>query len=85
MIEIKDLLIHIEALLFKEDEKKRCIRKVLLETIGLDINTKNIKIKNNTIYLDVKPIYKNEILLKKEEISSKLKQIFLKNPPKDFR
>jgi len=85
MIEIKDLLIHIEALLFKEDEKKRCIRKVLLETIGLDINTKNIKIKNNTIYLDVKPIYKNEIFLKQEQIFLALKEIFGKKSPQDIR
>lgn len=79
MIEIKDLLLKFNNLLVTEDFKINTIRKVLFEVINLDINKSNIKIKNNIIYLNIKPIYKNEILIKRDEISLKLENYFGKN------
>lgn len=74
MIEIKDLLSRFDTLLFSEERRVELIRNIISETIGLDIKKEDFKIRNNTIYLNIKPIYKNEILIKKEEIYTKLKE-----------
>ena len=74
MIEIKDLLIRFNNLLFSEEVKKNSIIEILYQTIGVKIKPEDIKIKSNTVFLNIKPIYKNEILLKKDEINSKLKE-----------
>ena len=85
MIEIKDLLSRINNTLFKEEMKRETIRNVLSETLKVEIKKENIRIKNNIIYLNIKPIYKNEILLKREIIFSKLNQMLGKNSPGDIR
>ncbi len=81
MIEIKDLLLRFNNLLLSEEIKKASIAEVLKQTVGLHIEPGDIKIKNNIIYLNIKPIYKNEILLKEEEIFLKLKKTFGKKTP----
>ncbi|MFH1608822.1 MAG: hypothetical protein ABH951_02275 [Patescibacteria group bacterium] len=87
MIEIKDLLSRFSNLLSFSEIKKQIIKEVLLEVINLEINSSKIKIKNNIVYLDIKPIYKNEIFLKKEKIFEKLKEKMSINNrlPEDFR
>ena len=82
MIEIKDLLISFNNKLLSEEIKKESIKNIISNIIGFDIKKEKIKIKNETVYLDIKPIYKNEILLKKELILNKLKEtlgVFLPN------
>ncbi len=81
MIEIKDLLIRFNNLLFSEEVKKNSIIEILYQTIGVKIKPEDIKIKSNTVFLNIKPIYKNEILLKKDEIYSKLKESLGKKAP----
>jgi len=61
MIEIKDLLLKFNNFLLSEEVKKESIRKIISEIIKTQIKTEDIKIKNNTIYLNIKPTYKNEI------------------------
>ncbi len=85
MIEIKDLLTKFNNILLSEEAKSESARKIISETIGIDIKKEQVKIKNNIIYLDVKPIYKNEIFLKQERISAKLKEAFGKKSPKNIR
>lgn len=85
MIEIKDLLLNFKNILVFESLKKEEIRKVIFEEIKVNIESKDIKIKNGTIFLDIKPIYKNEIFLKKDKIFSKLKEVLGKKSPRDFR
>ncbi len=81
MIEIKDLLLKFSNLLLSEEIKKNTVLNVLKEVIGVDVKPEDIKIKNNTIYLNIKPIYKNEILLKKDLINLKLKEALGKKAP----
>jgi len=81
MIEIKDLLLRFNDLLLSEEVKKNLIINILFETIGLRIKSEDIKIKNGTLYLNAKPIYKNEIFLKKEKISSRLNEALGKKSP----
>jgi len=81
MIEIKDILQNISNVLLKADIKRETVRTVIGETIGLNIKREDIQIKNNIIYLNIKPIYKNEIFLKKEEIREKLEKSLGKRHP----
>ncbi len=85
MVEIKDLLGKFKNLLFSEEVKKQAVRDIISEIIGVKINSEDIRIKNNTIYLNIKPIYKNEILLKQEQIFLKLKKFFGQRSPSGLR
>lgn len=81
MIEIKDLLLKFQNLLVSEEVKKESIRDVISEFINLKIKFEDIKIKNGTVYLNIKPIYKNEIFLKKDKIFLRLKESLGKKSP----
>jgi hypothetical protein len=85
MIEIKDLLSRFNNILLSEEGKKETIRKIISEVIGVKIKSEDLKIKNGTIYLNIKPIYKNEILLKQDKILSSLEESLGKKTPKDIR
>lgn len=84
MIEIKDLLSRWSAVLLSEKGKKETLARVLGEAIGVSLNSDDIKIQNGTVYLNIKPIYKNEIFLKKEKILSQMEEAFGKNSPKNI-
>ena len=84
MIEIKDLLLRFDKILLSEEMKTQTIREIIGKIIKLQIKPGDIKIKNNTIYLNIKPIYKNEIFLKKEEIFEQLEQVLGKKSPSNF-
>lgn len=74
MIEIKDILANISDVLLKADIRRETVRSVLSDVLGININHRDVEIKNNSIYLNIKPIYKNEILLKKDLIKEKLEK-----------
>jgi len=84
MIEIKDLLLKFNNLLISENLKIDAIKEVLLKVINLKIKSEDIKIKNNIIYLNIKPIYKNEILIKKDKIFLELKNNLGKKTPQNI-
>jgi hypothetical protein len=85
MIEIKDLLLKFSHLLTSGEAKKDTIRTIISEAIGIQIKSEDIKIKNGTIYLNIKPVYKNEIFLKRDKIFFKLEETLGKRSPQDFR
>lgn len=85
MIEIKDLLSRFTKILLKEEFKKDAIAQIIGEVIDLKIKKEDIAIKNGIIYLNIKPIYKNEIFLKQEKIFSKLKEVFNDKTPSNIR
>lgn len=85
MIEIKDLLGRWSDILFSEEAKKESIRNIISGIIGVNIKIEDVKIKDNIIYLNIKPIYKNEIFLKKDKIVSSLEKIFSKKNPPEIR
>lgn len=84
MIKIKDLLLRFNNLLLLEEIKKNSIIEILYQVIGLRIKPEDITIKNNTVYLNIKPIYKNEIFLKKDEIFTKLETNLGKKTPRQI-
>ena len=85
MIEIKDLLARFDHILLSGEARKNSIRVIISEIIKVEIKSEDLKIKDNTIYLNIKPIYKNEILLKKNRIISELEKAFGKKSPKEMR
>ena len=85
MIEIKDLLARFNNLLFSEEIKKASIINAIKQVVGLDIKSEDVKIKNNIIYLDIKPIYKNEIFLKQEQLFLALKDSLGEKTPQEIR
>ncbi|MEI6280743.1 MAG: hypothetical protein WCP17_01955 [bacterium] len=85
MIEIKDLLNRFRDILFKEEDKKEIIRNIISKIIRTEINSKDIEIKKGIIYLNIKPIYKNEIFIKKEQIFLRLKEVLGEKTPQNIR
>ena len=82
MIEIKDLLLRFNNLLLSEEIKKNSVADTLYGVVGLRVKLEDIKIKNNTVYLNIKPIYKNEIFLKKDKIDLKLEENLGRSRPR---
>lgn len=85
MIEIKDLLSRYNNTLLSGEFQKISICEAVSGVIGVQIKTEDVEVKNNTVYLNIKPIYKNEIFIKKEKIQNLLDQILGKKSPQDLR
>jgi hypothetical protein len=85
VIEIKDLLLKFNRILLSEEIKKELIQEVILKTIKIPIKKEEIKIKNGTVFLKIKPIYKNEIFINRDKIFLEMEKVFGKKMPKDFR
>lgn len=84
MIEIKDLLSRWNSVLLSEGGKKETVARVIGEAIGVKLETDDVKIQNGKIYLNLKPIYKNEIFLKQDKILSQLEEHFGRTSPKNI-
>ena len=74
MVEIKDLLKRFDVLINNKEFQFVLIQETLKEILKIEISKNQIKINGNDVYLDIKPIYKNEIFLNKEKIISLLKE-----------
>lgn len=85
MIAIKDLLLKFNDILLSKESKVKSVQDVLNQTIGLEVKKEDIRIKNNTVYLNIKPIYKNEIFINKEKIVSILEKTLGQKHPGDIR
>ncbi len=81
MIEIKDLLLNFKNLLVSEEAKKEIIANVIKETTGIKIASENIDFKKGVLRLETKPIYRNEIFMKREQILTKLKEVLGRKSP----
>ena len=84
MIEIKYLLERFGNILLEEESKKELIRETISKAINYKIKPEDIKIKKGVIYLNIKPIYKNEIFFKKEEIFNELRELLSQKVPEKF-
>jgi hypothetical protein len=74
MKELKDFLGNIHKLLFKEESKKKLLQEIFFNLLNIKIETENMEIKNNIVFLKIKPIYKNEIFLQKEKLLLSIKK-----------
>lgn len=85
MIELKDLLLNFRNIILTEDLKKNLIIKIIKEVTNIQLKKEDINIKNSVLYLNTKPIYKNEIFIKQKEIISFLKKELGRKSPSEIR
>ena len=85
MIEIKDLLLRFQNILLKGELKKEIVRGIISKVLKIEIKKEDITIKNNIVYLNIKPIYKNEIFIKKNQILDELEKALGHKMPSDLR
>lgn len=86
MIEVKDLLEKFSKLILSEEGKRNSVARAISNVLGTNINPKDVQIKGNTVFLNIKPIFKNELLLKQDKIQTELTEAFLgKNPYLNIR
>lgn len=60
----------------KDSGLKNIIADSIKNVLKIDINKKNIEVRNGTVYLKVNPVVKNEIFINKPNI---IKELNLKN------
>jgi hypothetical protein len=84
MFEIKELLLPFEKILNSNELRLDQIRLILIKHLGVNIQREKIELKNNKIFLKLKPIFKNQILLKKDKIILDLEKELGKKYPKEI-
>lgn len=85
MIELKDLLAPFEKILNSSELMKEVVINVLNKNLSVSLKKEDVKIKDNNIILNIKPIYKSEILVKKDKILKDLEFYLGNKTPRDFR
>jgi hypothetical protein len=85
LFHIKGLLSRFDNMLLSGEIEAEAVRDVLLAATGIKIKKEDIKIKDNVLYVNIKPIYKSEIYLNKEKIFSLLSEALGEKAPKNIR
>ncbi|MFO0718604.1 MAG: hypothetical protein U0522_01060 [Candidatus Paceibacterota bacterium] len=57
-----------KALLSSQGAKKQIAIEVIKEIFNIDIDPGKIKIKNDIVFIDVSPVFKNTLFLKKKDL-----------------
>ncbi len=78
MIEIKDLLHRFEKILGRETVNIGLVQDVIKKFSKIEIPKDAVRLKGVLIILNIKPIFKNEVLLKKDLILTELRNLGLK-------
>ncbi len=63
--------------------RKAVVRAVKQKT-GIPINKKDVSVQNSIVYINAKPLVKNEIFIHKTEILDELKKELKKKTPKNI-
>jgi parvulin-like peptidyl-prolyl isomerase len=78
---IKEYLNKFKEILFFKEENYRIISGIIERNTSIKIDNKFIQIKPPFIYIKASPLFRNEILIKKEKI---LKEILEVSPNSNF-
>lgn len=82
---IKNYFDKFKNILFSKEENSRIVSIVLKKNIGLELETKNIQIKGDILYLKISPLVRNEILINKNQILKDLNSSISNNIFRDIR
>jgi hypothetical protein len=74
MIEIGKLLQRATQLFLKESSKLPFISKIIKEEIGIDVPIASISIKDKKIRINVDPVARSSIFLRKEKLLKRIKE-----------
>ncbi|MCR4330518.1 MAG: hypothetical protein NUV49_01395 [Patescibacteria group bacterium] len=85
MFNIENFLKRFTLLTPPDDAIRRGVQEVLEKEIGVFVEKKNISIHNNIIYIKTKPLFKNEIFIKKQSILKELEKKFHQKTPRDIK
>jgi len=72
---ITTFLEKFKKLVFQKEENKEIVIKTILSEVSYEIKKDSVKIKNGVIFIQGSPILRNEIMMHKKQILSKLKSI----------
>lgn len=75
MIELKDLLKRFEKIIGHNSLAVSAVQEVLRKSLGINLDKDKIRIKGKVVLLDVKPLYKNEILIRKKALLDDLRRL----------
>jgi len=83
MFNINSFLERFKKITPPEYDVRKNISDIVKNKINIEVPINHIVFRNNIIYIKTKPIYKNEIFLKKElilnDFKNKLPNIYIKN------
>lgn len=82
---IKNYFDKFKNILFSKEENSRIVASILKKNIGLELETKNIQIKGDILYLKISPLVRNEILINKNQILKDLNSSISNNIFRDIR
>lgn len=68
MRSIQDLLERFKGILDTESSKKENIIEIIKDNTGIILTSKEVDVKAGKLFLKTKPIFRSEILLKKEKV-----------------
>lgn len=74
---ISSFLNKVKLVLFKNEEHYDVVAQIIKKHISYPIETKSIKIKGTTIYIQGSPLLKNEILIHKVGILNDLSDLII--------
>lgn len=79
MEDISSFLEKFKLLLRSSSFEREMVSGALFDVLGVKIDTKNITLKNGFVYLQVPPVLKSEIVMRKIQILGKLGERGIKN------
>ncbi len=65
-----------------DQEVKEVVIEVVFKRTGIELKPKQLRLSNFDLYLDLKPVERSEIYLKKEAILAELRELLDKKAPK---
>lgn len=85
MFNIENFLKRFTLLTPPDDAIRGAVREIIEKEINISIEKKNISVHNNIIYIKTKPLFKNEIFIKKQTILKELEKKFHQKTPRDIK
>lgn len=85
MKNLKKFLERWERVVPVDQDVRSVLPAILKKEVRVDIDPKNISVRNNTVFIKTSSLAKVEIFLKKTKILSELFSALGKNAPKDIR
>ena len=68
MRSIQDLLERFKGILDTESSKKENITEIIKDSTGIILTSQELDVKAGKLFLKTKPIFRSEIILKKEKV-----------------
>jgi len=76
---ITSFLDRFKKIIFQKEELKNIIVRVISEEISFKIEDDSLKVKNGCIYIQGSPTLRNEIMIHKKQILTKIKDLLPEN------